>query len=76
MIFIVSWCCVLGRKLSCLWCYTIRLCEHGVVSERFHSELFRKTSDFSTYFEENQHKLRLFYVRARTCKKRITGKQP
>ena len=37
----------------------LRLRAHGVVSDRFHSELFQKAPDLFTYFNENQHKPRL-----------------
>ena len=33
----------------------LRLRAQGVVSERFHSELFQKTPDLFTKFNENQH---------------------
>ena len=39
--------------------YILRLRAHGVVSERFHSELFQKAPDLLTQFNKNQHKPRL-----------------
>ena len=37
----------------------VRLCAHGVVSERFDSESLRKAPDFLIHFEQNQNKPRL-----------------
>ena len=38
----------------------LRLRAHGVVSERFHSELFQEAQGLLTKFNENQHEPRLW----------------
>ena len=40
--------------------FRLRLRAHGVFSERFHFELFRKAADLLTKFNENQHEPRLW----------------
>ena len=53
-----------GKKLS-LTSRRIRLRVHGIVSERFHSELIQKAPDLFTQFNENQHKPGIKWLRRR-----------